>query len=277
MGMQWIVIFSMLFGAFGLYVLSRKFLCYSQWGAAASSLFLGLSLWVPARMNSGNPNEVYWYFIPACLYCIFASRHQMKYVLYLVALFITMASDGKFTFIVSVMYIGLLCLFSFIPGIPLWSRFGSSWRGRFGPLQYLAISLSLTFLLYAFRILPVFEMFHHLETEAAASRTAMIETLQEPVTEEDGYLPETVLKKRRYRPPRVEMGVPDKPYAPGAYTFSWLIREAVDLDTGYGRGASCIGWIPLILAAIAVAFNWRRAMPWSAARRRRSAVRVTAT
>ena len=56
-------------------------------------------------------------------------------------------------------------------------------------------------------------------------------------------------------------------YEPTGYAFSQLCREATAWkgDAGLGRRTSvCIGWVPLILAALALLVNWRQAAPWLA-------------
>lgn len=236
-GLKWIGVLSMIFGALGLYAFARKALGYGRWGAIASALFFGLSLWLPVRMRDGNPNEVYYHFIPACLLCLFLARHQKRYLLVLTALFITMLSDGKLTFFASVMYIGLLCCFPLIPGVSLWSSKHPperlTWGERFQPLKGLSLTLALTFLLYLFRILPAVEL---IQTNGSLAR--------------------------------MELFFHAPTYGPGtisAYSFSRLWQEAVAWkgEAGLTQLSSvCIGWIPLILAGGACILNWRRAFPW---------------
>lgn len=243
-GLKWIGILSMIFGGVSLYALARKALAYSRWGAMASALFFGLSLWLPVRMRDGNPNEVYYHFIPACLLCLLARRHQKRYLLFLTALFITMLSDGKLTFFAAVMYLGFLCLFPLIFGIPLWSVSHSSssieagissWQERIQPLKWLLVALAMTFLLDLFRILPAIEL---IQTEGSLSRMDLY-------FHGKIYAPETI----------------------SAYSFSQLWKEAIAWKGEAGLknlSSICIGWTPLILAGIAGVLNWRRALPWLA-------------
>ena len=104
-------------------------------------------------------------------------------------------------------------------------------RQRARPLRWLTVALALTFLLGLFRILPALELIY-----ANGSLFRM------PVFHGDTYMPES-------------------------YTFWRLCREATGWggDAGFWRVTSvCVGWIPLVLAAVAVAVNWRRALPWAA-------------
>ena len=239
-GLKWIGLVSILFGACSLYVFARQALGTSRWGALAAGLFFGLCLWLPVRLRDGNPNEVYTYFIPACLLCLYTVRRRKSAVLWLTALLMTMLSDGKLTFVASVMYLGLLCGVALLPGLSLWSATPPSarvtWHERCNPLQWLLLSLALTFLLDLFRLLPALEL---IQLKGGLARMDLYFHAKT-------YAPDTI----------------------AAYSFPRLWREAVAWhgEAGLKRLTSVyIGWIPLLLAAYACLVNWRRAMPWLAA------------
>ena len=230
-GIKWIGILVMLFGAVSLYLLARKALGYGLWGALASALFFGLCLWLPVRMRDGNPNEIYCYYIPACLLCLFMIRSSRKYLFVLVGLLLAMLADGKQTFIVAVMFIGFMCCCWLVPGVICWGRSARSWPERSAPAKWLAIALALAFVLGLFRILPAVEV---IRTEGSLFRMPLYHN-------------------------EIDM--------PAGYEFSRLCSEATAWkgDAGLRRRTSvCIGWVPLILAALALFMNWRQAAPWLA-------------
>ncbi|NNE08988.1 MAG: hypothetical protein HKN20_10555 [Gemmatimonadetes bacterium] len=233
MGIKWIGVLSMVFGATGLYVLARNFLGHTRWGAIASAIFFGLSLWIPVRMRDGNPNEVYYCFIPACLCCLLALPGRRRYLVILVALFMTMLSDGKLTFFASIMFLAFLCGFNLIPGISLYPASDARRFERVRPTVWLAVALGLTFLLYMFRILPAIEV---INTQGSLARMSLFNH-------------------------------PGSSYF-SIYPFSRLWQEAVawNGEAGLDKLSSvCIGWVPLCLAAVAFAYDWRRSLPWAAA------------
>ncbi|MFN0149412.1 MAG: hypothetical protein ACKVU1_01705 [bacterium] len=236
-GLKWIGIVSMIFGAVSLYALTREAFGYTRYGATASALFFGLLLWLPVRLRDGNPNEVYFYFIPACLLCLYRAHLDRRYVIGLAGLFLTMLSDGKQSFFVCVAYIAVLCLCARVPGASLWAGRaaapGALRRER--SFEWIAVALGLVALFYAFRILPALEL---IRTGGSLGRMAL--WFHEPT-----YSPETI----------------------NAYSISRMLREAVAWrgEAGLSRLTSfCIGWIPLALAAGACVLSWRRTYPWLA-------------
>ena len=63
-GLKLIVFFALLIGGLATYALARYILGYTQWGSLFSALIFSLSLFVPLRVQDGNPNEVYATFLP---------------------------------------------------------------------------------------------------------------------------------------------------------------------------------------------------------------------
>lgn len=236
-GIKWIGIVSMVFGAIALYALARTAFGYTRYGATASALFFGLSLWLPARLRDGNPNEVYFNFIPACVLCVHLAQFRRRYLLLLVGLLVTMLSDGKQSFFVCVLFIAALCAFARIPGASLWTPppAPSSPAGRDRSLERLALALGLAAALYAFRILPAIDLVH---TNGSLHRMTLWFHSPE-------YGPDTIK----------------------AYSLSRMFREAVSWrgDAAISSTTSvCVGWIPLAAAAVACVLSWRKALPWLA-------------
>jgi len=236
-GIKWIGIVSMVFGAVAMYALAREALGYTRYGATASALFFGLSLWLPVRLRDGNPNEVYYTFIPACLLCIYRAHAQRRYVIVLAGLFVTMLSDGKQSFFVCVAYIAVLCACARLPGSSLWAPPDSALSEfrRDRSFAWLALALVIAAVVGAARILPAVAL---IDTNGSLGRMAL-----------------------HFHAPN---------YDPGqiaAYSISRMLREAVAWRGEAalkGLTSACIGWIPLALAAGACGLSWRRAFPWLA-------------
>ena len=151
-GIKLIVALGTVAAAAGTYLLARRTLGHSPWGAAFASAAYALSLWLPLRLSGGNPNEVYAMLLPLCLFlaCTAPRRVWVSAALPLV-LYIWM-SDGKQSFLVMVLYAGVA-----LSAHALAER-GRPLRERTQPLLHLLLALGFTFFIGQVRILPVLEL-----------------------------------------------------------------------------------------------------------------------
>ena len=225
MGLKLIGYLALLVGGLSTYALGRHVLGYTRWGALFSGLVFGCSLFVPLRIQDGNPNEVYAAFLPLCLLLIgLVCRGRKFAIVVLPFVFYTMLSDGKLTYFMAMLFVGVLCLMALVP--PL-DSFGER-RVDYRPLKFFLLALGLTFLLGMARILPAQELINH------KGGLGNIDLFYHPKT----YRPEGVF----------------------AYEFDQLWQELVGWR---GRtGLVTIGWIPVTLTGIALLAFWRRTLAW---------------
>ena len=148
-----------LMAAFGTFLLARRALAYTTWGAAFAALVFPLAFWLPNRAYSGNPNEVYPAFVPLCLLLILtAPRRPLRFVL-LPLLMFTMLSDGKQTFLAALMFMGVVCA--------AWAALGGprnaarSAKERLHPLIYLCFGVLFALVIGLVKILPTLEVLSH--------------------------------------------------------------------------------------------------------------------
>ena len=146
-------------GAFGTFLLARRALGYTTWGAAFSALVFSLGFWLPDKVTGGNLNEVYPAFVPLCLFLILtAPRRPLRFALLPVLMF-TMLSDGKQALFAAILFMGIVCA--------AWAALGGRASGRrarwerFHPLVYLFLGVLFTFLIGLCRILPTLEVMSH--------------------------------------------------------------------------------------------------------------------
>jgi len=123
-GLKVIGILSMLVAGLSTYALAKYILGYTIWGALFSGLTFGLSVFLPLRIHNGNYNDIYSSFIPLCLFLIgLACRGRKAALLILPFLFYTMLSNGKTIALMTIFYIGMLCILDIIP---MFDTFGKS-------------------------------------------------------------------------------------------------------------------------------------------------------
>jgi len=142
-------------GAAGAWVFARWSLGCGPWGASLVSLLSCLSIWVPQRVESGNPNELYPVLVPLCLHLLLTAARRPLRLAWLVILFCIMLSDGKHTFLAGLLYMGILCGLWIISGPPPGRRAARvPWKTRLLPPAWLAIAIAFTLAVGMARILP---------------------------------------------------------------------------------------------------------------------------
>ena len=229
MGLKLITYLALLVGGLSTYALARYILGYTRWGALFSGLIFSTSLFVPLRILDGNPNEVYAAFLPLCMLLIgLACRGRKIALLILPLVFYTMLSDGKLTFFMGVFYIGMFCSLDILPPFNTLAPENTSRKIDIRPLKIFLLALILTFFIGMVRILPALELIN------AKGGLGHFELFFHPGT---------------YRPEGVY-----------AYTFEQLWQETIGWK---GRtGLVTIGWLPVILFAIALRFWGKKSLPW---------------
>lgn len=158
MGLKIIVYISLLIGGLSTYLLTRYIFGYTRWGSLFSGLVLGLSPYIPFLIRDGNVNDIYIAFIPLCLLLIgLVCRGKKIFLLILPFIFYTMLSDGKTTFLICFLYIGIVCMLDIFP---FSNVFGTKEVNRIGikPLKVFLLAMTLTFFLGMLRILPVLDL-----------------------------------------------------------------------------------------------------------------------
>jgi hypothetical protein len=245
MGLKIISFLSMLIGGFSTHALARYVLGYTKWGSLFSGLSFGLSLFLPLRILNGNYNEVYSAFLPLCLLLIgLACRGRKVAFLILPFIFYIMLSDGKNNALMSIFYIGILCILNVFHRFDILGKsdFASS---RFDfptgntkeeiqkninikPLKVFIAALIITLLVGMIRFLPAFELI------ASHGGWGNMDLFHNPQT----YIPERI----------------------PAYTYQKLLQGAIGGDNAIGLVT--IGWLPLLLSFIAFCKYRRQSLPW---------------
>lgn len=230
MGLKLIGFVAILVGGLSSYALARYVLGYTRWGALFAGLIFGLSLFVPLRIEDGNPNEVYAAFLPLCMLLIgLACRGRKIALLILPFVFYTMLSDGKLTFFMAVFYVGMFCLVDIIPIFNTLAPQNTSRKIDVQPIKFFLLALSVTAIIGMVRILPALELIH---TKGGLKQIDLF------------FHPKT------YRPEGVY-----------AYTFQQLWQEILGWK---GRlGLVTIGWLPVILFGVVLFVFWRKSLPWA--------------
>lgn len=233
MGLKIIVYLALLVGGLSAYALARYILGYTRWGALFSGLMFGTSLFIPLRILDGNPNEVYPAFLPLCMLLIgLACRGRKIPLLILPFAFYTMLSDGKLTALMGIFYIGLLCLMAIVPAFNIFA--GRDARSTektvdIRPIKILILALFVTSLIGLARFLPALELI-----------------------------------KGKGGLGSIDLHFYPKEYTIGnifAFKFQELWQWAV---TWKGQeGLVTIGWVPVVLFAVALFAFWKRMLPWA--------------
>jgi len=242
MGLKVIPFLAMLIGGLSTYALARYILGYTKWGALFSGLIFGLSLFLPLRIQDGNPNEVYSAFLPLCLLLIgLACRGRKIALLILPFIFYTMLSDGKLTALMAILYLGILCIFDIIPIFDTSGKSQITFRRateeqislhrvriNIKPLKVIILALIVTFFIGMIRILPAFDLI------SSKGGLGHIDLYFQPKT----YIPE---------------GIP-------AYTYQQLWQETIGWKKV--QGLVTVGWLPVLLSLMAFYIFRRRSFPW---------------
>ena len=225
-GLKLIVFFALLIGGVATYALARCVLGYTKWGALFSALIFSLSLFVPLRVQDGNPNEVYAAFLPLCVLLIgLACRGYKLSIVILPVVFYTMLSDGKLNCFMGMFYIGVICLLSLIPRAGIFAGNKSVDQVDAQPLKVFLLAISITFLVGMVRILPAIE---HINDKGGLGNIDLF------------FYAET--------------------YSFSGYEFERLWQETIGWK---GRqGLVTIGWLPVLLFVIAMFVFWRKSLPW---------------
>jgi hypothetical protein len=231
MGLKLIGYVALLTGGLATYAFTHSVLGYTRFGALYSGLLYGTSLFVPLRLYGGNHNEVYAAFVPLCLLLLgWACQGRPMAIVVLPFVLYTMLSDGKAQSLMAMFYIGVLCLLAMIPSTNALSpgRDGLRWpRLDHRPLKLFVLVTALTTLISMVRILPAEEL----------------------IRSHGGIQQMLASHPKDYHPAFVH-----------AYTADRLWKEAVSVD---GRvGLVTIGWIPVLLSAIAFIAFVRQTLAW---------------
>jgi len=229
MGLKLIAYLAILIGGLATYAFARYILGYTRWGALFSGLIFGISLFVPIRIEGGNPNEVYATFLPLCLLLIGLACQGRKICLIILPfVFYTMLSDGKLTFFMGMFYVGWLCFLDIVPPFNTLNIQKPSWKVDFRPLKIFLIALVITFFIGMVRILPALEL---IKGKGGLANMDLF------------FYPET--------------------YSGSGYSFQQLWQEVLGWK---GRlGYVTIGWIPVILFGVSLFAFWKKSLPWGIA------------
>ncbi|HGJ64515.1 TPA: hypothetical protein ENS27_03900, partial [bacterium] len=148
---------AILIGGFSTYALGRHVLGYTKWGSLFSGLIFGLSLFIPLRIQDGNPNEVYAGFLPLCLLLIgLACRGRKIALLILPFVLYTMLSDGKLNAMMIFLYLIIICVFDVIPKFNTFASSEKKIKTR--PIKIIILALIVTFFIGMIRILPALDL-----------------------------------------------------------------------------------------------------------------------
>jgi uncharacterized membrane protein (UPF0136 family) len=226
MSLKVIPFIAILIGGLSTYALARHILGYTKWGSLFSGLIFGLSLFVPLRIQDGNPNEVYAAFLPLCLLLVgLAIRGRKVALLILPFVLYTMISDGKLAALMAFVYLIILCIFDVIP---IFNTFGLSERNRIQPLKIIILALIMTFFIGMVRILPAFDLIN------SKGGIGHIDLYFQPKT----YTPEGVF----------------------AYTYQQLWQELIGWKKV--QGLVTVGWLPVLLSLCVFYLFRRKSFPW---------------
>ena len=235
MGLKLIAYVALLTGGLATYAFTRSILGYTRFGALYSGLVYGTSLFIPIRLLGGNTNEVYAAFVPLCLLLLgLACQGRKMPIVILPFVFYTMLSDGKAHSLMAMFYIGALCLLAMIPSTNALSSGREESRARAGrwalhhrPLKFFLLATALTALISMMRLLPAEEL----------------------IRSNGGIQQMLTSHPKVYQSDFVH-----------AYTVERLWKEAVSFE---GRvGQVTIGWIPLVLSAIAFIAFFPHTLAW---------------
>ena len=225
-GLKLIVFFALLVGGLATYVFARCILGYTQWGSLFSALVFGLSLFVPLRVQDGNPNEVYATFLPLCLLLIgLACRGYKLSIIILPIVFYTMLSDGKLNCFMGMFYVGLVCLLNLIPGFGIFPKSKSVDRIDTQPIKVFLLAIGITFFVGMVRILPAVE---HINEKGGLGNIDLF------------FYTET--------------------YNFSGYTFERLWQEMIGWKGK--QGLVTVGWLPVLLFVIVTFVFWRKSLLW---------------
>jgi hypothetical protein len=228
-GLKVIPFIAMLIAGLATYALARYILRYTFWGSLFSGLMFGLSLFIPLRIQDGNPNEVYAAFLPLCLLLIgLACRGKKVAILILPFVFCTMLSDGKLSALMAIFYIGILCLFDVIPLFDTFRTPEEPRKTNIKPIKVIILVLVITFFIGMMRILPAFDLI------SSKGGLGHIDLYFQP----KAYTPE---------------GVP-------AYTYPQLWQESLGWKGTIGLVT--VGWLPVVLSLISFYIFRRQSFPW---------------
>ena len=213
-------------GGLATYAFARCILEYTQWGSLFSALVFGLSLFVPLRVQDGNPNEVYATFLPLCLLLIgLACRGYKLPIIILPIVFYTMLSDGKLNCFMGMFYVGLVCLLNLIPGFGIFPKSKSVDRIDTQPIKVFLLAIGITFFVGMVRILPAVV---HINEKGGLGNIDLF------------FYTET--------------------YNFSGYTFERLWQETIGWKGK--QGLVTVGWLPVLLFVIVAFVFWRKSLLW---------------
>lgn len=245
MGLKIISFLSMLTAGLSTYALARYILGYTKWGSLFSGLIFGLSLFLPLRILDGNYNEIYSAFLPLCLLLIgWACRGRKIAFLALPFIFYIMLSDGKIHALMTIFYIGIICIMAVFHRFDIFGEkeFSSS-RLNFQkgytkkeiqksinltPLKVFVVTLIITLMVGMIRFLPIFEFI------ASHGGWGHVNAFNIP----HAYTPDDI----------------------DAYTYHTLLQNAFGWDNVIGFVT--IGWLPIFLSCIAFCMYRGKSLPW---------------
>jgi len=225
-GPKLIAFLGALASGFGTYALARYVLEYTRWGALFSGLMVGASLFIPGRMESGNLNEVCPAYLPLCMLLIALScRGRRGALLLLPFVFYAMLSDGKQTFFVAMLCLGVVCLLDALPMFRSLTPEAPATRFGGRALKVLVLTLGVTFFVGMVRILPVLEFMSG-----------------------KGGLSHTEVYSHEGRE--------------GVFGLEWQQLLVIASGIGDHTGYVTVGWLPMLLFGVAACCFWKRALPW---------------
>lgn len=232
---KWLGILAMIAGALSVYALARRVLFLLPIPAFAAAAFYGLNTWLPVRMEDGNPNEIYAYLLPACLLCLARVHVGTRYLVALILMFALTLTNGKFTLVVNVMALLMLCGLHALSRQGVWYDPDRSSRAAWKPVKWLFLALTATTILMAFRIAPTVEFFGGVSGMSNMNLT---------------------LNDTHQYTPIVSM----------TYSVDRYLNQALDWNGDFKEHRFPLwmffGWIPLLLALLGACVAWRRAWPW---------------
>ena len=189
-------------------------------------MVFGLSLFVPLRVQDGNPNEVYATFLPLCLLLIgLACRGYKLSIIILPIVFYTMLSDGKLNCFMGMFYVGLVCLLNLIPRFGIFPKSKSVDRIDTQPIKVFLLAIGITFFVGMVRILPTVE---HINEKGGLGNIDLF------------FYTET--------------------YNFSGYTFERLWQETIGWKGK--QGLVTVGWLPVLLSVIVTFVFWRKSLLW---------------
>jgi hypothetical protein len=229
-GIKLISYLALIAGALGTYVLARRFLACTAWGAMYAALVWGTCLFVPLRLLDGNTNEIYPALLPLYLLLLALAREHKGALIALPFAVYTILADGKVGALMILLFVAIVAAAAMIPSATPFSFPPEARKPRcdYRLLKYFGIACALATLIGMFRFLPVLELIY-----------------------DRGGL-QSIL---RFHPQRYDAA------SIVAYTFEDLWKGVV----GFGGRADLVtvGWIPVALSALSVIACWRRTIVWA--------------